>query len=99
MKDELYKLSLPVDWWTGTFRVLPSRVLPSLTTKIIHNPPATIVFWGDGTKTVVKAHNEPYDKEKGVVMAYAKHSLGSNYKKLLKMANETDLNGRLIFDE
>lgn len=34
--------------------------------------PATIVFWEDGTKTVVKAQNEPFDPEKGLAMAIAK---------------------------
>ena len=28
---------------------------------VIFNDPATIVFWDDGTKTVVKAQNEPFD--------------------------------------
>lgn len=39
---------------------------------IMFNDPATIVFWSDGTKTVVKAKNEPYDPEKGLAMAIAK---------------------------
>ena len=39
---------------------------------VIFNDPATIVFWNDGTKTVVKAENEPYDPEKGLAMAIAK---------------------------
>ena len=40
---------------------------------VIFNPPATIVFWDDGTKTVVKAqNNEHFDPEKGLSMAIAK---------------------------
>lgn len=39
---------------------------------VIFNDPATIVIWSDGTKTVVKAENEPYDPEKGLAMAIAK---------------------------
>ena len=40
---------------------------------VIFNPPATIVLWGDGTKTVVKAQNgEPFDPEKGLAMAIVK---------------------------
>lgn len=47
---------------------------------VIFNDPATIVFWGDGTKTVVKTQNgEPYDPEKGLAMAIAKHYSGNNY--------------------
>lgn len=44
---------------------------------VIFNDPATIVFWDDGTKTVVKAENEPFDPEKGLAMAIAKKSLGN----------------------
>lgn len=44
---------------------------------VIFNDPATIVFWNDGTKTVVKANNEPFDKEKGLAMAFAKKALGN----------------------
>jgi hypothetical protein len=40
--------------------------------KIIFNDPATIILWEDGTKTVVKAHNEPFDPEKGVAMCFMK---------------------------
>lgn len=45
--------------------------------KVIFNNPATIVFWNDGTKTVVKAKGEPFDPEKGLAMAIAKRSLGN----------------------
>ena len=44
---------------------------------VIFNNPATIVFWSDGTKTIVKAKNEPFDPEKGLAMAIAKKSLGN----------------------
>ena len=46
---------------------------------VIFNDPATIVLWADGTKTVVKAENEPFDPEKGLAMAIAKKALGNNY--------------------
>lgn len=46
--------------------------------KVIFNKPATIVFWADGTKTVVKSHGkEKYDKEKGLAMAISKKVLGN----------------------
>ena len=44
---------------------------------VIFNDPATIVFWTDGTKTVVKAENEEFDPEKGLAMAIAKKFLGN----------------------
>ena len=45
--------------------------------KVIFNMPATIVYWEDGEKTVVKAHNEPFDREKGLAMAITKKVLGN----------------------
>lgn len=44
---------------------------------VIFNPPATIVLWSDGSKTVVKAENEVYDPEKGLAMAIAKRAMGN----------------------
>lgn len=44
---------------------------------ILVNGPATIVFWGDGTKTVVKCGpTETYDVEKAVAMCFMKKALG-----------------------
>lgn len=45
--------------------------------KVIFNDPATIVLWSDGSKTVVKAVNEPFDPEKGLAMAIAKKHFGN----------------------
>ena len=46
--------------------------------KVIFNNPATIVFWSDGTKTVVKCDNKYFDEEKGLAMAISKKVLGNN---------------------
>lgn len=53
---------------------------------VIFNDPATIVFWSDGTKTVVKAQNEDFDPEKGIAMAIAKKFFGNkgNYFNRIK---------------
>lgn len=49
---------------------------------VIFNNPATIVFWEDRTKTVVKCQKgDIYDKEKGLAMAIAKKALGTNKSK------------------
>lgn len=54
--------------------------------KVIFNDPATIVIWKDGTKTVVKASNEPFDPEKGLAMAIVKKAFGNqgNYFNIFK---------------
>ena len=45
---------------------------------VIFNPPATIVFWEDGTKTVVQSRDDDiYDPEKGLSMAISKKALGN----------------------
>lgn len=53
---------------------------------VIFNDPATIVYWRDGSKTVVKAQDEPFDPEKGLAMAIVKRTLGNegNYYELFK---------------
>lgn len=51
------------------------------------NDPATIVFWADGTKTVVKCQDgDIFDPEKGLAMAITKKALGNkgNYCNELK---------------
>ena len=45
---------------------------------VIFKDPATIVFWSDNTKTVVKAKDETFDKEKGLAMAISKKFAGNN---------------------
>ena len=48
-------------------------------TNVIFNPPATIVFWSDKAKTVVKCDpKEEYDPEKGIAMAICKKMIGDN---------------------
>lgn len=53
---------------------------------VIFNDPATIVFWSDGSKTIVKAHNEEFDPEKGLAMAICKKLYGNkgNFNNLFK---------------
>lgn len=47
--------------------------------KVIFNPPATIVFWKDGEKTIVKCgEGDIFDQEKGLAMAICKRLFGSN---------------------
>ena len=54
---------------------------------VIFNDPATIIFWEDGTKTVVKCQDgDEFDPEKGLAMAIAKKAYGNkgNYCNKLK---------------
>lgn len=54
---------------------------------VIFSDPATVVFWNDNTKTVVKTRGgEEYDKEKGLAMAIIKKITGNtrNYYEIFK---------------
>lgn len=51
-------------------------------TNVIFNDPATIVFWSDRTKTVVKCcEDDEFDEEKGLAMAVCKKVSGNDSKK------------------
>lgn len=55
--------------------------------KVIINPPATIVLWEDGTKTVCKcAEGDTFDAEKGIAMCFMKKMFGnpSQVRKFMK---------------
>ena len=65
--------------------------------KVKFNPPATIVFWTDNTKTVVKCNGEDYDPEKGFAMCICKKVLGDKgnyyevFKKWLPKEDDSDV--------
>ena len=70
---------------------------------VIFNNPATIVFWEDGTKTVVKCQDgDEFDPEKGLAMAIVKKAYGNKgsycnkMKKWLPKEEPVDTN-RSIF--
>lgn len=58
----------------------PADLMPKIK-DVYYNKPATIVWWDDGTKTVVKCqykNGDRYDKEKGLAMAIIKKLYGNN---------------------
>lgn len=66
---------LAIEKWQNSMK----KIFAFLDVKeVIFNEPATIVYWMDGSKTVVKAQNgEHFDKEKGLAMAYVKNLYGN----------------------
>ena len=55
-----------------------TKRVPDPIKKVVFNYPATIVFWKDGTKTVVKCqYGEAYDKEKGIALCFMKKFFGN----------------------
>lgn len=70
-----------------------SNILPAIK-DVIYNSPATIVFWEDGSKTVVKCgKNDVYSSEKGLAMAIVKKAYGNkgNYYKVFSEWVEPEL--------
>lgn len=83
-KEEFLKRTYP-----NTTKFYPNdNYLNSITIKGVRfSPPATIVFWSDNTKTVVKAQNsEPFDAEKGLMACIIKRITGNTgrYNELFK---------------
>ena len=74
--NSIYK----INYYDKTF------VLQPKIKNVIFNDPATIVYWEDRTKTVVKCEKEKYDPEKGLAMAIAKKAMGNqgNYFEVFK---------------
>lgn len=72
----------PNDYREFRDRILKERnksIYDSMIQRVIFNPPATIVFWRDGSKTVVKCgENDIFDPEKGLAMAISKRAFGDN---------------------
>ena len=60
---------------------------PPTIKNVIFNDPATIVYWDDGTKTVVKCQTgDTYSKETGLALCIAKKYLGNkgNFNEVFK---------------
>ena len=76
----LYRYLLNSMYGIGSLRIPEIK-------NVIFNDPATIVFWEDGTKTVVKCQDgDEFDPEKGLAMSIAKKAYGNkgNYCNKLK---------------
>jgi len=64
--------------------------------KIIYNfknpdKPATIVFWGDDTKTVVRCSKEEFNKEVGLAQCFLKKCLDCSRKDIKKLIDSADI--------
>ena len=96
---ELYKRMANGFYGRGGFTYM---YIPEIK-NVIFNDPATIVFWSDNTKTVVKCEHEAFDCEKGLAMAIAKKAMGNKgnyYNKIKKWIPELEVNdGRIPFTE
>lgn len=63
------------------------KITPPAIERVIFSDPATVVFWADGSKTVVKCQGgDLYDPEKGLMAAMLKKLYGNNntYNKVMR---------------
>ena len=77
----------PVPCRKNTGACVNNKVGPFEINAVIFNDPATIVLWGDGTKTVVKCQEgDDYSKETGLALCIAKKALGNkgNFNEIFK---------------
>lgn len=84
---------------TKGLQIYSELAMPGIS-KVIFNPPATVVMWDDGTKTVVKAKTsgkkkdqDKFSEEIGLAMAIAKKYYGSRsaFQREVKNAKRTDI--------
>jgi hypothetical protein len=62
---------------------------------VIFAPPATIVYWSDGSKTVVKcSEKDVFDPEKGLAMAVAKRCGGNDGSYYKEIQNWVEKSGK-----
>ena len=72
---------LPPSFTFPDFRPDLRLVVSPTPKKVIFHEPATIVYWEDGTKTVVKCKKgEKFDKWTGLAMAYMKKTMGIRHE-------------------
>lgn len=65
-------------------------------TRVIYNDPATIVYFSDGSKTVVKTYyGDNFDEQTGLLMCIAKRFLGDEFHKVLR-ENVSDYKKRKV---
>ena len=89
INDVRRQLRLPICKELPTYYTLGSGTgfihKPTLSKPPIFNDPATICYWNDGTKTVVKCQEgDTYSPEAGLALCYMKKILGNTSKDLNK---------------
>lgn len=88
--DKGHNCFISKPYYRGTLNTAHAKEATAMNAAVIKNvifaPPATIVYWSDGSKTVVKcSEKDVFDPEKGLAMAIAKRcggNKGSYYKEI-----------------
>ena len=88
-------MSIHDRWLAPSFS--PVKEMPGIR-KVIFNDPATIVYWNDGTKTIVKASEfDAFEEDLGLAMAIANKYFNGrkgDFRKVLKKADRIHVEER-----
>ncbi len=96
----IFKDEYASEWASSTYRSEAFDISSSIK-DVLYKDPATIIFWKDGTKSVVVCDGEEYDPEKGFAMATCKKVFGNegNYYNTFKkwLPEETEFEVGKVF--
>lgn len=86
-------------YYPGTLNTAHAKEATAMNAAVIKNvifaPPATIVYWSDGSKTVVKcSEKDVFDPEKGLAMAIAKRCGGNKGNYYKEIQNWVEKSGK-----
>lgn len=86
-------------YYRGTLNTAHAKEATAMNAAVIKNvifaPPATIVYWSDGSKTVVKcSEKDVFDPEKGLAMAIAKRCGGNKGNYYKEIQNWVEKSGK-----
>lgn len=86
-------------YYPGALNTAHAKAATAMNAAVIKNvifaPPATIVYWSDGSKTVVKcSEKDVFDPEKGLAMAIAKRCGGNKGSYYREIQNWVEKSGK-----
>lgn len=97
--DKGHNCFIKKPYYPGTLNTAHAKEATAMNAAVIKNvifaPPATIVYWSDGSKTVVKcSEKDVFDPEKGLAMAIAKRCGGNKGSYYREIQNWVEKSGK-----
>lgn len=97
--DKEHNCFINKPYYRGTLNTAHAKEATAMNAAVIKNvifaPPATIVYWSDGSKTVVKcSEKDVFDPEKGLAMAIAKRCGGNKGSYYREIQNWVEKSGK-----
>lgn len=97
--DKGHNCFINKSYYRGTLNTAHAKEATAMNAAVIKNvifaPPATIVYWSDGSKTVVKcSEKDVFDPEKGLAMAIAKRCGGNKGNYYKEIQNWVEKSGK-----